>query len=67
MANIPGVADMHSLIYVFCFFCNDNLELKSKIMLALLALRVDGGRKVSMDHVTDHPMFVLLDHEIKFL
>jgi hypothetical protein len=26
----------------------------------LLAPRMDGGRKVSMDHVNDHPMFVIL-------
>ena len=27
---------------------------------AMLAPRMDGGRKVSMDHVNDHPMFVIL-------
>lgn len=26
---------------------------------------MDGGRKVSMDHVSDHPMFLLLDHLLK--
>ena len=27
----------------------------------MLIPRMDGGRKVSMDHVSEHPLFVLLD------
>ena len=28
----------------------------------MLTPRMDGGRKVSMDDVNDHPMLVILDH-----